>query len=39
MPRIVFVQRDVSQLDEPVSAEIHELDPDACAVMAGSTFE
>jgi glycosyltransferase involved in cell wall biosynthesis len=33
MPRIVFVQRDVSQLDEPVYAKIHELDPQACAVI------
>jgi glycosyltransferase involved in cell wall biosynthesis len=33
MPRIVFVQRDVSQLDEPVYAKIHELDPQACSVI------
>ena len=33
MPRIVFVQRDVSQLDEPVYAKIHELDPQACGVI------
>jgi hypothetical protein len=33
MPRIVFVQRDVSQLDEPVYAKIHQFDPQACAVI------
>ncbi len=33
MPRLVFVQRQVSQLDEPVYAKIHQLDPLACAVV------
>ncbi len=33
MPRIVFVQTEVSQLDEPVYARLHALDPEACSVI------
>lgn len=33
MPRIVFVQTQVSQIDEPVYSRIHSLDHDACAVI------
>ena len=33
MPRIVFVQRQVSQIDEPVYALMHQLDSDASFVL------
>lgn len=33
MPRTVFVQCQVSQLDEPVYARMHAIDPDDCAVV------
>lgn len=31
--RIVFVQQQVSQLDEPVYAAMHSIDPESCAVI------
>ena len=33
MARVVVLQRQVSQLDEPVYARMHELDPASCAVV------
>lgn len=33
MPRIVFLQCQVSQLDEPVYARMHALEPGCCAVV------
>lgn len=33
MPRLVFLQSQVSQLDEPIYTRMHELEPDSIAVI------
>jgi glycosyltransferase involved in cell wall biosynthesis len=38
MPRILFVQRQVSQMDEPVYGLMHQLDPDSCFVFYWNNY-
>ena len=38
MPRIVFVQRQVSQMDEPVYGLMHQMDADSCFVLYWNNY-